>query len=135
MVDVGAKPETARRAIAVGSVRMQPTTRRQIEAGQVGKGDVLAVARLAGITGAKQTSNLIPLCHPLRLDGIDIDLEFTAPDLLRIQHTDRPTMCKAIDREMRIEQIELLEKTGGKSGDWRRSDSSAAAEIGSSRHG
>jgi cyclic pyranopterin monophosphate synthase len=157
MVDVGAKPETARRAIAVGSVRMRPTTRRQIEAGQVGKGDVLAVARLAGITGAKQTSNLIPLCHPLRLDGIDIDLEFTAPDLLRIQATVRATdrtgvemealtavavagltvydMCKAIDREMRIEQIELLEKTGGKSGDWRRSDSSAAAEIGSSRHG
>ena len=152
MVDVGAKPETARQAIAEGYVRMQPSTRRQIEAGQVGKGDVLAVARLAAITGAKQTANLIPLCHPLRLDGVEVELQFAAPDLLRIQATVRATdrtgvemeamtavavagltvydMCKAIDREMRVEQIELLEKTGGKSGTWRRSDSSAAAAIG-----
>jgi len=157
MVDVGAKPETARRAVAAGCVRMQPTTQQQIEAGQVGKGDVLAIARLAGITGAKQTSNLIPLCHPLRLDGIDIELEFTSPGLLQIQATVRATdrtgvemealtavavagltvydMCKAIDREMRIEQIQLLEKTGGKSGDWRRSESAAATEIESKRRG
>lgn len=152
MVDVGAKPETARQAIAEGYVRMQPSTRRQIEAGQVGKGDVLAVARLAAITGAKQTANLIPLCHPLRLDGVEVELQFTAPDLLRIQATVRATdrtgvemeamtavavagltvydMCKAIDREMRVERIELLEKTGGKSGTWRRSDSSGTAAIG-----
>jgi cyclic pyranopterin phosphate synthase len=157
MVDVGGKPETSRRAVAVGLVRMQPTTQRQIEAGQVGKGDVLAVARLAGITGAKQASNLIPLCHSLRLDGIDIELEFAAPGLLQIQATVRAKdrtgvemealtavavagltvydMCKAVDREMQIEQIQLLEKTGGKSGDWRRSDSSAATEIESKRRG
>jgi cyclic pyranopterin phosphate synthase len=157
MVDVGAKPETSRRAVAIGCVRMQPTTRRRIEAGQVGKGDVLAIARLAGITGAKQTSNLIPLCHPLRLDGIDIELEFIAPDLLQIQATVRATdrtgvemealtavavagltvydMCKAIDREMRVEQIQLEEKTGGKSGDWRRADSSASAEMESDKRG
>lgn len=152
MVDVGAKPATARQAIAVGWVRMQPATRQQIEAGQVGKGDVLAVARLAGITGAKQTASLIPLCHPLRLDGIEIELEFSGPDRLRIQATVRATdrtgvemealtavavagltvydMCKAIDRSLRIEQIELVEKTGGKSGTWRQPDLSAETEKG-----
>lgn len=149
MVDVSSKAETARRAVAIGYVRMQAATRARIEAGQVGKGDVLAVARLAGIMGAKQTANLIPLCHPLRLDGIEIDLEFTASDLLRIRATVRATdrtgvemealsavaiagltvydMCKAIDRGMRIEQIELEEKSGGKSGNWRRVDSAAGA--------
>lgn len=157
MVDVGAKPETARCAIAVGLVRMEPATRQQIEAGQIGKGDVLAVARLAGITGAKQTANLIPLCHPLRLDGIEVAFEFRGADLLRIQATVRATdrtgvemealtavavasltvydMCKAIDRSMRIEQIELVEKTGGKSGTWRKTEPSADAEIGSSKRG
>lgn len=157
MVDVGAKPETARRAIAEGLVRMQPETRQQIEAGKIGKGDVLAVARLAGITGAKQTANLIPLCHPLRLDGVEIEFEFTGPDLLRIQATVRATdrtgvemealtavavagltvydMCKAIDRSMRMEQIELVEKTGGKSGTWHRPESAAQTDLGSSRRG
>ncbi len=154
MVDVGTKPETARRAVARGSVRMAAATRRRIELGEIGKGDVLGIARLAGIMGAKQTSNLIPLCHPLKLDGVELELVFPADDLLEITATVRATdrtgvemealtavtvaaltvydMCKAIDREMRIESIELWEKSGGKSGDWQRG---AAASPGTGTSG
>ncbi len=143
-VDVGLKPESARRAIATGLVRMAVATRRRIEQGEIGKGDVLGIARLAGIMGAKQTAHLIPLCHPLKLDGVELELSFAAEDALAITATVRATdrtgvemeamtavtiaaltvydMCKAIDREMRIEAVELMEKSGGKSGDWRRGE-------------
>lgn len=141
MVDVGPKPSTPRRAVASGLVRMQPETRRRIEAGQIGKGDVIAVARLAGIMAAKQTATLIPLCHPLRLDGVELEFEFSGPDAIVIRAEVRATdrtgvemealtvvtiaaltvydMCKAIDRGMRIEAVELIEKSGGKSGEYR----------------
>lgn len=145
MVDVGPKPNSPRRAVASGLVRMRPETRSQIEAGQIGKGDVLAVARLAGIMAAKQTATLIPLCHPLRLDGVEVEFQFSGSDGIVIRAEVRATdrtgvemealtvvsvaaltvydMCKAIDRGIRIEAIELLEKSGGKSGDYRREKS------------
>jgi|688.fasta_scaffold230311_2 cyclic pyranopterin phosphate synthase len=147
MVDVGPKSETSRRAVATATLRMQEVTRARIEQGQIGKGDVLAVARLAGIQGAKQTSQLIPLCHPLRLDGIELDFEFPRPGELLIRATVLATdrtgvemealtavsvaaltvydMCKAIDRGMEIALIQLQEKAGGKSGLWRRNSAVA----------
>jgi cyclic pyranopterin phosphate synthase len=145
MVDVGAKPETERVAIASGSVTMAAETAAAIQAGQIGKGDVLGVARLAAITGAKKTSELIPLCHPLRLTGIDVDLRVAGA---RVEITaivrafDRSgvemealaavsaaaltvyDMCKAIDRGMIISEIRLDEKRGGKSGTWKRDGAS-----------
>ncbi len=141
MVEVGAKPETARVAIASGQVRVAAETARQIARGAIGKGDVLAVARLAGIQAAKRAHELIPLCHPLRLTGVDVDLEL-AGTTVRITATVRAhdrtgvemealtavsvaaltvyDMCKAIDRGITIEEIRLDEKSGGKSGTWRR---------------
>jgi cyclic pyranopterin phosphate synthase len=139
MVDVGAKPATARTAIVKGHVKMQPDTLAMIQRGDAKKGDVLAVARLAGIMGAKQTAALIPLCHPLGLDHVAV--EFVAdPDLPGIVITATckvtgPTgvemeamtavstaaltiydMCKAVDRGMEIGSIHLTHKSGGKSG-------------------
>ncbi|MFN7574597.1 MAG: cyclic pyranopterin monophosphate synthase MoaC [Planctomycetota bacterium] len=144
MVDVGSKMESSRRAVATALVRMKSATQARIEQGQIGKGDVLAVARLAGIQAAKQTALLIPLCHPLRLDGVELDFEFSQPGQLSIRATVRVTdrtgvemealtavsvaaltvydMCKGIDREMEIAAVRLQEKTGGKSGDWRRQE-------------
>ena len=141
MVEVGAKPETAREAIASGRIRVAPATARKIRAGTLGKGDVLGVARLAGIQGAKRASDLIPLCHPLRLTGIDLDLR-VAGRAVEITATVRALdrsgvemealaavaaaaltvydMCKAIDRGMVVEAIRLDRKTGGKSGTWVR---------------
>jgi cyclic pyranopterin monophosphate synthase len=143
MVDVGPKPETARVAIASGAVTMAPPTARAIVAGEIGKGDVLGVARLAAIQGAKRASDLIPLCHPLRLTGIDVAFDVDA-DAGRVAITatvrafDRTgvemealaavaaagltiyDMCKAIDRAMVIERIQLDEKHGGKSGSYVR---------------
>ena len=141
MVEVGAKAETAREAIASGVVRVQPATARAIRAGRMGKGDVLGVARLAGIQGAKRASELIPLCHPLRLTGIDLDLRVSG-DAVAITATVRAfdrsgvemealaavtaaaltvyDMCKAVDRGMTIEAIRLDRKSGGKSGTWER---------------
>lgn len=156
MVDVGPKAETQRRAVATGLVRMESATQTRIEQGLIGKGDVLAVARLAGIQGAKQTALLIPLCHPLRLDGIELDFEFIEPGCLLIRAvvcaTDRTgvemealtavsvaaltvyDMCKAIDRGMEIAAIRLLEKSGGQSGDWRRESGQGGGDVtGSSR--
>lgn len=145
MVDVGAKPETERVAVAAGAVYMQPETLRLIRAGQLKKGDVLAVARIAGIMAAKRTADLIPLCHPLSLNQIDIDLTFDddAP-AVRIQATARTTgktgvemealtavsvaaltiydMAKAVDRAMRLSDIRLLEKHGGQRGDYVAED-------------
>jgi cyclic pyranopterin monophosphate synthase len=141
MVEVGAKPETARVAIASGSITMAPETAEEIAAGRIGKGDVLGVARLAGIQAAKRAADLIPLCHPLRLTGVDVDLE-VAGSAVRITATVRAfdrsgvemealtavsaaaltvyDMCKAIDRGMVISEIRLEEKRGGKSGTWTR---------------
>ena len=137
MVDVGGKDPTKRMARAQAIVTMAKTTMQRIVAGEVGKGDVLGVARLAGIMAAKQTSSLIPLCHPLALNSINVDFEQLDDDRLQIEATVKVTgktgvemealtavsiagltiydMCKAIDREMTIGAIELVEKTGGKS--------------------
>ncbi|HTL38044.1 MAG TPA: cyclic pyranopterin monophosphate synthase MoaC [Kofleriaceae bacterium] len=142
MVEVGAKPETARVAIASGTIEMAPETAKQVAAGTIGKGDVLGVARLAGIQAAKRAADLIPLCHPLRITGVDVDLAVEGP-AVRITATVRAfdrsgvemealtavsaaaltvyDMCKAIDRGMVISDIRLDEKRGGKSGTWTRS--------------
>jgi cyclic pyranopterin phosphate synthase len=138
MVDVSGKAETSRMAIARGRIVMAPETLALIEAGQVGKGDVLGVARLAGIMAAKRTSDLIPLCHPLMISKVTVDLTLVAPDAVAIEATVKVTgqtgvemealtavtvaaltvydMCKAADRGMRIEAVQLIHKSGGKSG-------------------
>ena len=141
MVDVGAKAETARLAIAAGSVLVAPETMALIQAGGFKKGDVLAVAQLAGIMGAKRTPDLIPLCHPLPLTSVDVTLACdparNAVDITATCRTAGRTgvemealtavavaaltvydMCKAVDRGMRIADIRLLRKEGGKSGTW-----------------
>jgi cyclic pyranopterin phosphate synthase len=138
MVDVGSKSVSARTATARGVVSMQPETARLIQQQGISKGDVLLVARLAAIMGAKRTSELIPLCHPLRIDGIDIAFEFTSGTELVVRATVRATdrtgvemealtavsiaaltvydMCKSVDKTMAIGPILLEEKIGGKSG-------------------
>ena len=140
MVDVSAKPETERRATARGRVLMAPETLARIQQGQIGKGDVLGVARLAGIMAAKRTSELIPLCHPLMLSKVAVDLTPAPPDAVEIEAVVKLTgrtgvemealtavtvaaltvydMCKAIDRGMRIDAIRLSHKFGGKSGSY-----------------
>lgn len=141
MVDVGAKPQVERMARAAGSVSMQPATLQLIRAGALKKGDVFAVARLAGIMAAKQTATLIPLCHPLALTHLDVELELDAAAssvrILALARTSAQTgvemealtavsvaaltvydMAKAVDREMRIGEIRLLEKRGGQRGDY-----------------
>lgn len=140
MVDVSAKDDTARVAVAEGYVQMDPATLALVQQGGVPKGDVIATARIAGIMGAKRTSDLVPMCHPLPLTGITLDLEPEGHNRLRIVATAKTTgktgvemealtavstaaltvydMCKAVDRAMRIEGIRLLEKQGGKSGHW-----------------
>ena len=141
MVDVGEKPETARVAIASGKITMAPDTAKAIAGGTIGKGDVLGVARLAGIQAAKRTADWIPLCHPLRLTGVDLDLRvasMTVTITATVRAFDRSgvemealaavsaaaltvyDMCKAIDRGMVISDIRLEEKRGGKSGTWKR---------------
>jgi cyclic pyranopterin monophosphate synthase len=140
MVDVSAKAETARVAVARGRVVMMPETLARIGEGAVGKGDVLGVARLAGIMAAKRTADLIPLCHPLALTKVAVDLRPAPPDAVEIEATVGLTgrtgvemealtavtvaaltvydMCKALDRGMRIEAVRLARKSGGKSGDY-----------------
>ncbi len=146
MVEVGDKPATHRVAIAQAQVRMAAKTLAAIIEGEMPKGDVLAVARIAGIQAAKKCADLIPLCHPLALTGVTITLE---PDIdlpgVRIEARCRVNgqtgvemealtgasiaaltiydMCKAIDRAMSIEAVQLLEKSGGQSGDWQRATS------------
>jgi cyclic pyranopterin phosphate synthase len=141
MVDVSAKATTARQAIASGRISMTAEARQAIAAGLVKKGDVLAVARVAGIMGAKKTSDLIPLCHPLPLSSVKIDLqivdggiiatataktagqtgvEMEALTAVSIALLTVYDMAKAMDKSMIISDIQLLEKTGGKSGDWTR---------------
>ncbi len=142
MVDVGDKDISHRVAIAAGWIRMQPETLRLIREGGNKKGDVLGIARIAGIMAAKKTAELVPLCHPLALTHIAIDLELedlgvhcrtrvetrgqTGVEMEALCATQVALltiydMCKAVDRGMSIEQVCLLEKSGGKSGDWRRS--------------
>ena len=141
MVDVSAKAATERVATAKGRVRLQPETLALIEQGQVAKGDVLSVARLAGIMGAKRTPDLIPLCHPLALTAVSVDLTLDrAGSAIEISATCRLVgrtgvemealtavavaaltvydMCKAVDRGMVLTDIRLVHKSGGKSGSW-----------------
>ena len=142
MVDTSDKPETLRQARASGLVRMAPATLALIRDRSLAKGDVLEVARLAGILAAKRTGDLIPLCHPLPITSAAVDFAFAGDDLLRIDATVRVfgrtgvemealtavsvaaltvyDMCKAVDRTMSIERIRLEEKTGGRSGTFRR---------------
>src|SRR5438046_3029003 len=144
MVDTSQKPETLREAKASGLVRMAPTTAALIRDRALAKGDVLEVARLAGILAAKKTGDLIPLCHPLPITSATVDFSFPADDLLRIDATVRVLgrtgvemealtavgvaaltvydMCKAVDRVMTIERLRLEEKSGGRSGTFRRDD-------------
>ncbi|MBL8395215.1 MAG: cyclic pyranopterin monophosphate synthase MoaC [Candidatus Accumulibacter sp.] len=142
MVDVGEKAETARQARATGSISMQPETLALIVRGSASKGDVLGVARIAAIQGAKRTSDLIPLCHPLALTKVTVDFaidraENTVHCLVQTECFGRTgvemealcatsiglltiyDMCKAVDRGMRIEGVHLLEKLGGQSGHWK----------------
>jgi cyclic pyranopterin phosphate synthase len=139
MVDVGEKAETAREAVARGEVLMRPETAALIRSGQAAKGDVLAAGRIAGIMGAKRTADLIPLCHPIPLTGVDVHFSWNAAgDRLQIDAAARTVgktgvemealtavtvaaltiydMCKAVDRGMRIEGVRLVRKSGGKSG-------------------
>lgn len=143
MVDVGAKASTQRVAVAGGRIRMQPATLAMVRDGSARKGDVLGVARIAAIQAAKRASELIPLCHPLALTRVAVDFAIDEPlgaVRCRVQaETCGPTgvemealtavqvglltiydMCKAVDRGMVIEDVALLEKRGGKSGDWVR---------------
>ena len=141
MVDVGEKAVTRRSASAEALVRMRPETLALIVDGKMPKGDVFAVARIAGIQAAKKTSDLIPLCHPLMLSSVNVELVAEAPDTVLITATCKLAgqtgvemealtaasvaaltlydMCKAVDKGMVIEAVRLLEKTGGKSGDFR----------------
>jgi cyclic pyranopterin phosphate synthase len=145
MVDVGNKPETAREACAEGWVRMSEETLSLIESGGHRKGDVIAVARIAGIQAAKRCAELIPLCHPLMLSGIDVDItlnksenrvhittccrlkgttgvEMEALTAASVAALTIYDMCKAVDRGMVIEGVRLLHKSGGRSGEWHAAD-------------
>ena len=144
MVDVGGKAETHRSATASAMVRMLPATLALIRDKELAKGDVLEVARLAGIMAAKRTADLIPLCHPLPLTSVEVNFAFPDESTVRIAVTARVfgrtgvemealtavsvaaltvyDMCKAVDRGMTIAAVRLDAKTGGKSGDFRRSD-------------
>jgi cyclic pyranopterin phosphate synthase len=141
MVDVSGKAETARSAIARGRIVMQPATLALIREGRAGKGDVLGVARIAGIMAAKKTHDLIPLCHPLMISRVAVELEPEGEDAVAIEATVSLTgrtgvemealtavtvaaltvydMVKAVDRSMRIEDVRLVHKAGGKSGEFR----------------
>ncbi|MEI6643318.1 MAG: cyclic pyranopterin monophosphate synthase MoaC [Novosphingobium sp.] len=140
MVDVGGKAETQRVAVALGRIRMNAATLAALRDGKTPKGDVLAVARIAGIMAAKRTAELIPLCHPLALDAVSVEFAFV-DDGVEARATASLTgrtgvemealtavsvalltvydMAKAIDKGMVIEGVRLIEKRGGKSGDWR----------------
>jgi cyclic pyranopterin phosphate synthase len=145
MVDVSAKSDSRRVAVASARVRMRPETLSRIMEAGLPKGDVLAVARVAGIQGAKRCAELIPLCHPLPLNRVQIDFAAAGPDELEIRAEAAVTgktgvemealtgasiaaltvydMCKAVDREMVISDVRLERKSGGRHGDWARADS------------
>ena len=143
MVDVGTKEESERRAVAEGSIRMSKATLEQILSNQNKKGDVLSVAQLAGIMAAKRTADLVPLCHPLSLTHVSVELEcqsenssihcravaetkdrtgveMEALNAVQVALLTVYDMCKATDRGMVIEQVQLVEKSGGRSGHWKR---------------
>lgn len=145
MVDVSSKDETVRQALAEGRVRMKAETLALVRQGAMGKGDVLAVAQVAGIMGAKRTWEIIPMCHPLLLTGIDVEFTIVDEDCaINIRAIVRTTgktgvemealtavstaaltiydMCKAVDKGITIEYVRLSAKSGGKSGDYRRED-------------
>ncbi len=144
MVDVSEKEITKRVAVARSQVTMKPDTLARIQAGRVDKGDVLAVAQIAAIQAAKKTWDIIPMCHPLPLTGIDVHFTFEGEDTLGVEATVKTTgktgvemealtaasaavltvydMCKAMDKEMVLGPTYLLSKTGGKSGDFYRSE-------------
>jgi cyclic pyranopterin phosphate synthase len=142
MIDVGSKPKTERVAVAQGFVAMSPATLDIVRRGQAEKGDVLAAARLAGIMAAKRTPDLVPLCHPIALSGIEVEakpLRKGIEVVATVRTVDRTgvemealtavsaacltiyDMLKRYERGMRIEAVELIEKAGGRSGHWRRS--------------
>ena len=153
MVDVSDKPVTQRISVARGAVRMRPETLARISAGTLPKGDVLATARLAGIQAAKRTDEWIPLCHSLPLDAIEIELT-PQPEASRVLIEARVTvhartgvemealvavaaagltiydMCKAVDRGICIEELQLVRKSGGQSGDWTRDGEDPPAPAG-----
>jgi cyclic pyranopterin phosphate synthase len=143
MVDVSAKAETVREAVAGVTLRVKPATLSAVRAGQMAKGDVLGVARIAGIMAAKRTSDLIPLCHPLRITGVDVTFALDAKRSsiaveARVRTVDKTgvemealtaaavagltvyDMVKAVDRGVVLTGLRLLAKSGGKSGTWRR---------------
>jgi len=144
MVDVSSKHATLRLARASGRVRMTPSTLELVRQGGLAKGDVLAVARLAGIMAAKQTSTLIPLCHPLPLESVEVTFDFPDETTVAVEAVARVTartgvemealvavtvaaltiydMCKSVDRSMTIDAVRLEEKTGGRSGHFQRKD-------------
>jgi cyclic pyranopterin monophosphate synthase len=145
MVDVGAKPVTERRAVAEALVRMEPATAAAVVAGDAPKGDVIGTARIAGIQAAKRTAELIPLCHPLPLSYVDVAIEMDAPAGLATIRAEARTsaqtgvemeamtacsvaaltfydMVKGLERGVEIAEVMLVEKSGGKSGTWRRGD-------------
>jgi cyclic pyranopterin monophosphate synthase len=141
MIDVGAKPPTERVAVARASVTMSKATRDRVKTGEVEKGDVLAAARLAGVMAAKRAAGLVPLCHPIALTGVDMDVRLTSKGVTAVatvRTLDRTgvemealtaamtacltvyDMLKRYEKGMRIEAVELLEKKGGRSGHWKR---------------
>lgn len=145
MVDVGDKPVTRRRASAEGTIEMAATTLEMVEQGRHKKGDVLGIARVAGIMATKRTAELVPLCHPLALTAVEIEfecrheppqircaaavetrgqtgVEMEALAAVQIALLTIYDMCKAVDRGMTMNAIRLLEKSGGRSGEWRRED-------------
>jgi len=145
MVDVGEKPDTARTATARAVVRVSPETARAVQEGDAPKGDVLSVARIAGIQAAKRTAELIPLCHPLPLSFVGVEgaietnqgrivltaqaattgptgVEMEALTAAAVAALTVYDMVKGLERGARVESVELLEKTGGRSGHWRRPD-------------
>jgi cyclic pyranopterin phosphate synthase len=156
MVDVSAKQETVREAIAHVTIKLKPATLLAARAGQLAKGDVFGVARTAGILAAKRTPDLIPLCHPLRITGVDVifadDLRRSTVTVeARVRTVDKTgvemealtaaavaaltvyDMVKAIDREVIVTDLCLIEKSGGKSGHWRRAAAGGATLLGPGR--
>ena len=149
MVDVGNKPATRRVAIASAQVHMDASTLELIQNRKIQKGDVLELARIAGVMASKRTSDLVPLCHPLRLDSVDLEFSYLSETSIGIRATVAATertgvemealsavtvaglaiydMCKSVDRQMKITQIQLEEKSGGKSGHFQRGTESADA--------
>ncbi|MGI9311576.1 MAG: cyclic pyranopterin monophosphate synthase MoaC [bacterium] len=147
MVEVSAKPASARKAVAEGWIRMRAETVAMIRDGAHSKGDVLATARIAGIMAAKRTAELVPLCHPIMLTGVTVELDADGGDdavhcvatattcertgvemealcAVQIALTTIYDMCKAVDRAMKITDVRLVHKSGGKSGEWNRADES-----------